>query len=251
MGSMMPFVWVVIMIVFVGGTFLWRKRQMGALAGMEAKDAHARAGAVAQRMGLTIVSGDPGFNFYHTGRWQDLGKAMSRNVLSRPDRPDIEIRMQGQPGGRPVELIYIDRLRVKDNVLSREVHRWWDARLVVGVGAPFPDFEVVTRNPNEYCRPEPQLALAPQSFGDAMLDSQLMLKTGDARIGPVLADALRLLASLHYVHVIGQGGVLTFRCTEMAAMMLGDGEKILLSLDEAARSIEKAAAAYTARAATA
>src|SRR5262245_17585171 len=98
MATLMPFVWVVVMIFFVGGSFLWRQRAMGALGKAEEKDAHARAGNVAQRMGLTLTSGFPNFNFYHTGRWQDLGQAMSRNVMSTPQRPDIDVRMQGTPG---------------------------------------------------------------------------------------------------------------------------------------------------------
>ena len=121
-------------------------------------------------------------------------------------------------------------------------------RLVVEVKAPFPDFEVLTKSPNEYMRPIPQLPAPPVSFGDAMLDSTLVLKTNDPRIGPPIAEAMRTLATGNYTHVLGQNGTLTFRFTEYAAMGLGDGEKLLFALDAAARGIEQAAAQHLARA---
>lgn len=244
MATLMPFMWVIVMVLFLGGSFLWRQRMMGALGKAEEKDAHARVGNVAQRMGLTVVAGDPSFNFYHTGRWQDLGQAMSRNVLSKPSRPDIEVRMQGTPGGRRVEVVYVDRVRVADHLLEREVSRWLDLRLVVEVKAPFPEFEVVTRNPQAHIAPIPQLAVPPVSFGDPMLDQQLVLKTNDPRIAAPIAEGMRILSSNWYVHVIGQNGTLTYRFVEMAAMALGDGEKLLLGLDAVARGIEQAAAQY-------
>ncbi|MFO0684551.1 MAG: hypothetical protein U0234_21025 [Sandaracinus sp.] len=246
MATLMPFVWVLVMIGFVGATYFYRQRMMGAAAATEQQHTEARAGAVAQRMGLALVQGDPNFNFYYTNRWQDLGQAMSRNVLSRPSRPDIELRMEGTPGGRRVELVYVDRLRVEDNLLSRDVMRWLDMRLIVGVQAPFPDFEVTLRTPNEYMRPEPQLALPPASFGDPMLDTVLALKTNDPRIAPAIAEGMRLFAGEHYVHVIGARGVLTFRCTDMSAMAFGHGDKLLLAMDAAARGIEQAAAQHLA-----
>lgn len=199
-------------------------------------------------MGLAVVAGDPMFNFYHTGRWKDLGQAYSRNVLSTPSRPDIELRLAGSPGGRRVEVIYVDRMRVQDHLLEREINRYLDLRLVVEVKAPFPEFEVLTRNPQSYYAPIPQLTHPPVSFGDPMLDQALVLKTVDARIGPAIAEGMRLLSTMGYVHVIGQGGTLTYRFIEMAAMSLGDGDKLLFGLDAAARGIEKAAAGYPASA---
>lgn len=240
----MPFGWVLFILVFVGGSFIWRQRQMAGLAQAEKNDSHARAGEVAARMGLCVVEGNPEFNFFHTGRWQDLGQAMSKNVLVRPDRPDIVVHLQGSPGGRAVEVHYFDRLRVKDNITSREVHRTFDARLVVGVLAPFPDFEVHSRNPNDYARPKPELALPPVSFGDPMLDSALVLKSADARVAPAIAEGMRALASEWYVHVIGQGGKLTFRFVEHSATLLGQGDKFLLALDQVARGLEQAASAH-------
>lgn len=244
MGTLMPFVYVIVMFGFVGATFWWRRKQMAGMATAEADNAHARVGAVAQRMGLQVVAGDPNFNFYYTNRWQDVGQAMSRNVLQKPARPDIEVRMQGTPGGRRVEVVYVDRLRVEDHILEREVHRYLDMRLVVEVKAPFPDFEVLTRNVQSGIAPIPQLPHPPISFGDPMLDQQLILKSQDPRIAAPIAEGFRVLSTNWYVHVVGQGGTLTFRFVEMAAMALGDGDKLLFGLDAVARGIEQAAAQY-------
>ena len=52
-----------------------RNRQASLLAGPETQYAHARAGAVAQRMGVTLLTGDPQFNFY-------TGSARRRSMCS-------------------------------------------------------------------------------------------------------------------------------------------------------------------------
>ena len=241
----MQFTWLIIVFAFIGFWLFMRKKALAGHAQMEQKDERARVGEIAKRLGLSVVAGDPNFNLMHTGRWKDLGDA--RGTTGHVSRPDIEVTLQGESGGRATQLIYVDKIRVQQDILSREIHRWFDARLIIKVRAPFPDFEIYTRNPNEHARPEPQLALVPQSFGDAALDSQYILKTGDPRVGAAVAEALKSTPPLWYTHFIGTDGTIAFRAVEHSAPLLGDAEKILMVLDEMASAIEKAASAHTSQ----
>jgi hypothetical protein len=238
---------VLVISIVLGAFAVMRIRQGNALAGQEAQYAHARAGAVAQRMGVTLVTGDPDFNFYLNPRLRQGGEALHGNFLSNAGKrlaPECMVRMEGSPGGRRVELLYHDRMKLETGVLEKTLHTWLDARLTVAVHAPFPEFEILTRNPSQYLKLSPQTSLPPQSFGDAALDGVLVLKCIDARVGPVVAPALRLMAQHQYVHIVGRDGVLVFTFTQMATMGMGDADKLLVTLDAMARALEQAAAGH-------
>jgi hypothetical protein len=242
MGVLLPiFVVVTVSVVFA----VLRMRQGAALAGQENQYAHARAGAVAQRMGITLLTGDPAFNFYLNPRLRRGAEALYGNALSNMGKklePECMVRMEGSPGGRRVELVYHDRMKLDEGVLDRTLHTWLDARLTVAVHAAFPELEVHTRHPNPQVPIEPRTTLLLQSFGDAALDAALVLKCADPRVGPVIGPALRILGQLQYVHIVGHGPALVFQYTQMASMGMGDADKTLVAMDAMARALEQAAA---------
>lgn len=226
-----------------------RSRQASLLAGQETQYAHARAGAVAQRMGVTLLTGDPQFNFYLNPRVRQGGEALYGNVVSDLGKkldPECMVRMEGSPAGRRVELLYHDRMRLDSGALERTLHTWLDARLTVAVHAPFPEFEIHTRHPSEHAKLAPQTTLPLQSFGDATLDAALVLKCADARLGPIVAPVLRLLGQYAYVHLLGREHALVFVFTQMATMGMGDADKLLPALDATARALEQASARHSA-----
>jgi hypothetical protein len=244
LSALLPFL---VVSAVVAAFAVMRMRQGQVLSGQEAQYPHARAGAVAQRMGLTLITGDPEFNFYMNPRLRQGGEALYGNVLSNAGKklaPECMVRMEGSPAGRRVELLYHDRMKLESGALDKTLHTWVDARLTVAVQAPFPELEIHTRNPSDYVKLAPQTSLPPQSFGDAALDAVLVLKCVDARVGPVLAPALRLMAQHQYVHVLGRERALVFTFTQMATMGMGDADKLLVTLDAMARALEQAAAGH-------
>lgn len=242
LGAILPlFVVTVILGVFA---FL-RLRQGATLAGQESQYGHARAGAVAQRMGVTLLTGDPAFNFYLNPRLRRGSEALYGGVLGNVGKklePECVVRMEGTPGGRRVELLYHDRMKLEEGVLDRTLHTWLDARLTVAVHGAFPVFEVHTRHPSPHVPIEPRTTLPLQSFRDAALDAALVLKCAHPEVGPVIGPALRILGQLQYVHVLGHEGTLVFQYTAMASMGMGDADKTLLALDQMARALEQVAA---------
>lgn len=237
----------IIVLAAVGFMFVLRARQGQTLSGMENQYAHARAAAVAQRMGAAVTAGEPDFNFYMNPRRRDGGQALYGNAVSNLGKtlqPEYTLRIEGAPSGRRVELLYQDRMQLDSGVLEKTLHTWLDARLTVAVSAPFPEFELHTRNPAANVELTPQTTLPAQSLGDPALDAILTLKSGDPRIGPVLAPALRTLYQKDYVHILGQGGALVFRYSNATTMSMGDADKLLPTMDAAARAIEQAAAGY-------
>jgi hypothetical protein len=239
-GLMQALIPLIVVAVVLSVMAFMRFRQGAVMGNMENQYAHARAGAVAQRMGLQLVAGDPNFHFYINPRLKQGHEALYGN---KAIAPECVVQMQGMPAGRRVEMLYHDHMELEKGLLERTLHTSFDARLTVAVNAPFPAFEVHTRNPNEYVKLVPQLALPPQTLGDAALDQALVLKAADPRIGPVIGPALRLLGQTQYVHILGQEGALVFRYTQMASMGMGDADKALPAMDEMARAIEQAAAA--------
>lgn len=242
----------IVVVVVVAVMVFMRSRQGATLTAMDQQYAHARAGALAQRMGLALTAGEPEFNFYMNPRRREGGQALYGNAISNVGKtlqPEYTVRIEGAPNGRRVELLYHDKMNLESGVLEKTLHTWLDARLTVAVGAPFPAFEVHTRNAKPNVELTPETTLAPQSFGDPAVDGLLVLKSGDARMGPALAPALKQLYQTDYVHILGRDGVLTFRYSNATTMSMGDADKLLPTLDAAARAIEDAARSHMAGAA--
>ena len=65
----------------------------------------------------------------------------------------------------------------------------------------------------------------------------------------VLAPALKQLYQTDYVHILGQEGALVFRYSNATTMSMGDADKLLPTLDAAARALEEAAQRFPAGAA--
>ena len=224
MGILLPLVFAVVAIAY---TVAMRKR----VGQTEAQHSGARAGEIAQRLGIDVVEGDPNTNFMYARALTMKGSGVM---------PEVKIRLEGAPGGRHTAVYYYERADVKSGVLKTTHTTYIDARVVVAVHQAFPEFEIVLRDYGYFAdQMRPELRADPCTTGDAQLDAQFQVKSTDARVGPVVADGLRNFLGWGFVHVIGKEGALTFKCTQATTGFLGQTDQIQMAFNEMAESLER------------
>lgn len=180
-------------------------RQKKVMAQAEKTYANFRLADIAQRMQLSIVQGDPGFNLMmananHGAKSFEKKKGFIA-ALSDEGSKESRVLLRGAPNGRPTELAYSHKTD-REQILSGTVHRHtFDCRLTVQVAQPFAPFEVTLRNPAAGMASPPVMSLLPAFFGDPLLDAKFALHTTDPRIGPAIAAALGPLANIAFLHI--------------------------------------------------
>jgi hypothetical protein len=187
---------------------------------------HATVGALAQRLGLSILEGDPSTNLYY---------------LTQPGRNETHsIRLAGQPYGRRVEFDFTNGKRTQDYLVLVSTTYTWGCYLAVHLNAPVPDFEVTARQPTQYLEPEVMLSSLPEvRTGDPELDSNYRIVSADPRIAPALAPALRQLSGMLYVHLVAQKGVVMMPITRTGLnYVVHDAERVLQALVTAAGALD-------------
>ena len=216
------------------------------LTGSDSSHSSLRADAIAARLGMQIVEGDPSFDLGGPQRSLEIQRDTFWSFPFQWARSERKLRMTGAPGGRHAEVVYRDVFESRNSVLWREQHTETEARITIEVRAPFPPFEVLTARPSPYLVPKPALSLPFARFGDPFLDDALVLRTHDPRIAPLIAPALQAIPDHTYVHVLGAEGRISFVFARNAVPMLASGDRLLHVLDEQARAIE----AFSARTAS-
>ena len=216
--------------LLVGGVavlfMIWQRQQRkAALAG----NAQHTLGAVAQRLGLRVVEGDPTLNFMY---FQQPKFTYER-----------QLRLEGHPYGRPVEFVLGDSVKnTVDVLVYREVTHSFGCRIAVATSVSLPEFEVARRNPNEYLRPlraidQNRAPIVPT--GDPRLDQEFEVRSADPRVGPALVKALDIVSAELYVHFFGQGNRIVVNITRMALpYFAAAAERYLLALETIACSLE-------------
>jgi hypothetical protein len=220
LGSFLP----LLMLPVVLGWLLWNRKRLA-----QAKDEHKdkTAGAVAARMGLSVVRGD-----------------VTQNLLYfQQPAGDFErvLEMSGRPYGRLVQFFVADGQKTNEYVVARKVTSSFGARLSLEVPSA-PVFEVVLRDPNKYLIVQQEygdLQLFEARTGVLELDTLFLIRAQDPAIGPRLAGALRLLSTHHYVHLAGGAQQVFMKVERMALGYLATSpEEYLLALETAAAEIE-------------
>lgn len=235
MMPILPLVMIPLAFGLVAFFYFFNKKRMAAA---EANNANARAGELAQRMGLEVVQGDPMTN---------LMFARALNTTVGGEMPEVHVRLEGAPGGRFTEVEYYERVKVDHGLTSNTITSWLTAHVAVQVRSPFPAFEVVLKDPKYFASElKPKLSAPPTPFGDPALDGFLVLKTADPRMAPVITEPLRGVIGWGWVHIHGEGDKLMFHCTKMTATYVGIADQIQFILDAMAKNIEQAAAAHGA-----
>lgn len=194
---------IVIVLVVVG--FSWRKKMMAMGNKMYAA---FKLGDLAQRMGMQIAEGDPNMNMMMAASEHgQSGYSKTGGVVGAVMGDGVKqtkVRLVGSPFGHPMEFSYLWHEHFQGGVVENVTTHTFECRLSIIVGAEFPDFEIILRNPQSaYVAAQPKLGLPPQSFGNPNLDAALVLSSNDTRTGQVLAPAANGLVGLTYVHIKG------------------------------------------------
>jgi len=194
---------------------VYRKKM---LANYDQQYANFRAGQLAQRLGLNLVQGDAGFNFFV--------KHANVDVMRGPSdgKPlHVEVRMEGQPYGVPLELYYLYRVEQESGFSGVTWRTWSDCRMTAKPKAAFPPFEVVSRNaPLGPIAAKQPLPKTPS--GNPMVDSMYEVTTQEPGMAKLLGELLPAYTTFSNsgIHLVGDGKSVSFVMREDKAPLLAN-----------------------------
>lgn len=193
-----------------------RKRQA---ATMDQNSAGYRAGALAERLGLQVVQGDPMFNLFIPQATVDAMKG------PRDGQPvHIEILLRGEVEGVPLELHYLSRAEKKTDYIGGVVHwtNWFECRLTAQAKRPFPEFEVVSRA-TPLGLITRRLAVAEARTGNPSVDAMYSVATAEPAMARLLGSQMDAFSEFVTagVHLVGDGKAVSFQMEQAKPPMIG------------------------------
>jgi hypothetical protein len=230
-------------VVAAGLLLFWNfagKRMMGAA---DRRYSDYRVGDLAQRMGLQVIEGDPSLNLIQaqTKHNMSYGEATGGRVarFMGDTQKETRVRLEGAPYGRPTQLVFHSYTKYQDRVAIGFVTRSFEFRLSVQVPVQLPAFEIVLRKGAAYgLKAKAEWDLPRQSFGERELDDRLVLTCADPRMGPHLASVVGGLTGHKYLHIQGDGNVISSLGEEDATMYVAfDLEKTQQVLEHMAFAV--------------
>ncbi|MEM9863150.1 MAG: hypothetical protein AAF938_16260 [Myxococcota bacterium] len=222
----------IVMLLVVGAlvvfSIVWNKVR---LARAKEAFADAVAGALAEKMGLEVIKGDPFANLM----------LVAHENAQKGDNEASEMLLEGTPGGRFTRVAYYHRRKVDAHFASSTITTWVGAEISVQVHASFPEFEVVLKNPKGYAGElKPKLAAPPHVTGHRSVDARIGVKSLHPEVARVLGPALEPAAGWGWVHIHGEAEKLTFHATKRTLGYLGIADQIQQLLIGMAVALEKA-----------
>ncbi|MGC4087979.1 MAG: hypothetical protein QM756_08790 [Polyangiaceae bacterium] len=185
-------------------------------AGYDQQYSNYRAAELAQRMGLQLVQGDPTFNLFISQANAEVRRGAS------DDKPlHIEIRMQGQPYGVPLEFLYLSRVEQDTGFSTVTMRTWFECKLTAHARQQFPVFEVLSRKTPVGPIPQTQ-SLAAIPTGNPQVDAEYVVATQEPGMANLLGQVLPAFSGFQTsgVHLLGDGRSISF-------MMKKDGAPLL------------------------
>jgi hypothetical protein len=212
---------IVIALATFGFMFYMRRR-------LNTQFAHMTAGALAPRLGMQVVDGDPAFNLATMSvlpSVQNTGSA--RGFLSQMAATSVggtlgefKLRLAGQPYGSDAELVVYVRQDYQPGLTTNTTTTWSDVRLTVRARAAIAPFDLRLRKELtglETRRHADEPRLPAQRFADPALDARYAIEAHDPRLPAALIGALAALPPhLIYVHVVGNERGVSFVMTPAA-----------------------------------
>lgn len=240
----MPIQTIVMLVAVLGFVayymLVMRKRQV---ANYDSQNSSFRAGELARRLGLRLVSGDENFNLFIT---QTDKQIMSGPTDKNPI--DVDVRMEGSQDGVGLELVYYYRVTQKTdtsylaNRITVERETTFDCRMTARTKQPFPPFEVVSRS-TPIGAIQQSLAMAPMATGNPAVDATYLVATQEPQMAQLLGQLLPAYAQLAQagVHLVGDGQSISFVMkrdkSPLVASALYYAETMAVNLVEAAKRI--------------
>ncbi|HET6585344.1 MAG TPA: hypothetical protein VFG69_17920 [Nannocystaceae bacterium] len=203
-------------LVAIAAVVFFFLRQKRAVAGYDQQFSNYRAGELAQRLGLGLVEGDPGFNLFIRHANVDVARGPS-------DKKPIHIgvKLAGQRDGRDLMLRYLYRVEQETGFSSVTWRIWFDCRMSAAVSRPFPPFEVLSRKTPLGAIARTQ-SLPEIPSGVAAVDAEYAICCSDPRMAALLAQMLPGFA--HFasagVHLVGDGQQVAFVMQQDKAPLL-------------------------------
>lgn len=192
---MSPFVYImpVLVVGLLVYQFVMRKRGMAATK-------HATLAALAQRLGMVVIKGDPKLNLHYFDQpARDFKRTLS---------------LHGTPYGRQLTFELNDGADTKEGLLGSTRTTVWGCYLVAHPTVAVPDFEIVHRHPTNYLEPSIVHENLPEvGLGRPDLDARYRVATADPRIAAALASVAALFEGHTYFHIVAHGGLVMLPLT--------------------------------------
>lgn len=202
----------------VGALVFFLVNRRSAARNMDPQYAGYRAGALAQRLGLTLVEGDPEFNLFIRQANVDVrrGPADGRPI-------HVQVRMEGAPQRVPLQLVYLYRVEQESGFTQVTWRIWFDCRMVAQARRPFSPFEVISRSAPLGPIAATQ-ALPPAPTGNPAVDATYSVTTADPAVARALGEALGGFATFQNsgVHLVGDGRGVSFVMKQDKAPLLAN-----------------------------
>jgi hypothetical protein len=237
---------VVVILMIVAFAYTYFRRQQG-YKKVQEQYGHLTAGGVAQRLGLTLQSGEPDLNLMLAFAQHAQAKDVKEGgFLSKSSQKETRIVMSGRPDGRDTIFVYGQSTEKAADLGGTKVTRKLEFHLTTAVNAPFDEFEVFLRKaPMAGLEVKGVLAYPDQKIGDAELDQLLIFRSRNPALGASLKEILRPLAKQSYLHLVGQHGQISylagFNTSSFAVAYI---EEVAAAERKLAQQLEVASPAY-------
>jgi hypothetical protein len=198
--------------------FVMRKRQA---ASLDEGNANYRAGALAERLGLTLAKGDPAYNLFIP--------MSNAGVMSGPKdgkAVEVDILMQGSRDNVPLRLRYYLRKEKQTDYIESVIRwtTWFDCNMSAEAKQPFPEFEVTSRATST--GPITRTLKCPEArTGEPEVDSTYLVATAEPAMAKLLAEYVGAFAAFKVggVHLVGDGKTVSFVMRHDKSVMVGYG----------------------------
>jgi hypothetical protein len=211
-------------------------RRKAVTSGLAADHKSYEAGVLATRLGMTQTAGSPTYNLFvpHDDPQLRRGPGDKQPV-------HLEIAMHGSQDGVATRLDYLYRIEQETGFASVERKIWFDCRMTAAARAPFPPFEVWTRQaPAGPIVPE--LALPSAATGDPAVDATYAIATAEPALSRLLAGHLARLSGFANagVHLVGDGKKVAFVMQQQRAPLVGSALYHAEAMQQALVALAKA-----------
>lgn len=208
-----PFLYLIFPVVALGYALFMRSKQKKMTQGYDEQYANFRAGALAQRLGLQLLKGDPTYNFMVTHANQSVARGATDSKAI-----NIDIEMSGTPFGVPLTFRYLYRVERESGFNSTTYKTWFNCRMIASAKQAFPPFEVTSRN-TALGRIVREQTLPDAPTHNAAVDAEFQVTTPEPALAQLLGPILPEFSAFGSagVHLLGDGRQVSFVMNQSTA----------------------------------